>query len=42
MPKKEITKSANELDIKLNMYIKTNIVISITNILIDKMNNDLE
>ena len=37
-----MTKSENELDIKLNMYIKTNIVISIANILIDKMNNDFE
>ena len=42
MPKIEITKFKNELDNKSNMYIKTNIEMSIVNIFIDIMKSDFE
>ncbi len=42
MPKIEITKFKNELDNKSNMYIKTNIEMSIVNIFIDNMKSDFE
>ena len=42
MPKNEITKFKNELDNKSNMYIKTNIEMSIVIIFIDTMKSDFE
>ena len=42
MPKIEITKFKNEFDNKSNMYIKTNIEMSIVNIFIDTMKSDFE